>query len=210
MGTHPARTLTVRQRAVKRRLRRSGRNLGEDVGTELPNRKRRNMLLNGTRRFGALAVAAAMIVTACSSGASPSPSTASATDTTAASASASTGASTSASASSASRAPITYRCTKGDGTLNGAGATFPFPLYSKWGADYNTKCGVKLNYQSIGSGGGVKGWQQNTVDFGASDAFLLDSEITAAAANGQPVEIPVAFGAVVVAYNLKGLAAPLK
>ncbi|MGD0019497.1 MAG: phosphate ABC transporter substrate-binding protein PstS [Candidatus Limnocylindrales bacterium] len=105
---------------------------------------------------------------------------------------------------------FTYRCTKGDGQLNGAGATFPYPLYSKWGADYNAKCGVKLNYQSIGSGGGVKGWQQNTVDFGASDAFLLDSEIKAAAANGEPVEIPVAFGAVVVAYNLKGLTAPLK
>ena len=78
------------------------------------------------------------------------------------------------------------------------------------GEDYNTKCGVKLNYQSIGSGGGVKGWTENTVDFGASDAFLKDSEIQAAAANGEPVEIPVTFGAVVVAYNLKGLAAPIK
>jgi len=160
-------------------------------------------LLNGTRRISALAVAAALVLSACSSSATPSPApTTAPQDTTVASAPAvaTTGAATA----------VTYRCTKGDGQLNGAGATFPFPLYSKWGADYNTKCGVKLNYQSIGSGGGVKGWQQNTVDFGASDAFLLDSEITAAAANGVPVEIPVAFGAVVVAYNLKGLSAPLK
>ena len=77
------------------------------------------------------------------------------------------------------------------------------------GDDYNTKCGVKLNYQSIGSGGGVKACTKNTVDFGASDAYLEDSEI-AAAANGAPVEIPVTFGAVVVAYNLKGLSAPIK
>ena len=78
------------------------------------------------------------------------------------------------------------------------------------GEDYNTACGVKLNYQSIGSGGGIKQWTENTVDFGASDAFLADSEIQAASAKGEPVEIPMTFGAVVVAYNLKGLGAPLK
>jgi phosphate transport system substrate-binding protein len=110
----------------------------------------------------------------------------------------------------ASAQTIDYRCSKGDGQLNGAGSTFIFPLLSKMGDDYNTKCGVKLNYQSIGSGGGVKGWTENTVDFGASDAYLKDEEIAAAAAKGEPVEIPVTFGAVVVAYNLKGLAAPLK
>ena len=53
-------------------------------------------------------------------------------------------------------------------------------------------------------------WTENTVDFGASDAFLKDSEIQAAAAKGEPVEIPTTFGAVVVAYNLKGLSAPIK
>ena len=102
------------------------------------------------------------------------------------------------------------RCSKGDGQLNGAGSTFIFPLLSKMGEDYNTACSVKLNYQSIGSGGGVKGWTENTVDFGASDAYLKDEEIAAAAAKGEPVEIPVTFGAVVVAYNLKGLGSPLK
>jgi phosphate transport system substrate-binding protein len=165
-------------------------------------------LINGTRRLGGLALAAMMFAAACSSaGTSPTPAATTAA-TPAPTVAASTAATPAASAPAA--APITYRCTKGDDQLNGAGATFPFPLYSKWGADYNTKCGVKLNYQSIGSGGGVKGWQQNTVDFGASDAFLQDSEIKAAVANGEPVEIPVTFGAVVVAYNLKGLAAPLK
>jgi phosphate transport system substrate-binding protein len=104
----------------------------------------------------------------------------------------------------------TYRCSKGDGQLNGAGSTFVYPLLSKMGADYNTKCGVKLNYQSIGSGGGIKQWTANTVDFGASDAYLKDSEIAAAAGNGEAVEVPITFGAVVVAYNLTGLAAPLK
>jgi len=160
-------------------------------------------LLIGTRRFGALAIAATIVAGACSSAAStPAPATTNAP--------AGTAAQSVAGVTTTPAGSFTYRCTKGDGQLNGAGATFPYPLYSKWGADYNAKCGVKLNYQSIGSGGGVKGWQQNTVDFGASDAFLLDSEIKAAAANGEPVEIPVAFGAVVVAYNLKGLTAPLK
>src|ERR1035437_3376234 len=122
-------------------------------------------------------------------------------------------------AASASAAPTTtaapvaytYRCSHGDNkTLSGAGATFPYPLYTKWAADYLVQCGVQINYQSIGSGGGVKAFTANTVDFGASDAFLLDSEIAATATNGTPVEIPVAFGADVVAYNLKGLSAPLK
>ncbi len=156
-----------------------------------------------SRRLGWIA-GVALLVSACGGGtlssASASPS---------ASAAASTAASPAAPAASSADASAA-RCTKGDGQLNGAGSTFIFPLLSKMGEDYNTKCGVKLNYQSIGSGGGVKAWTENTVDFGASDAFLKDAEITAAAAKGEPVEIPVTFGAVVVAYNLKGLAAPLK
>ncbi|HEX7613207.1 MAG TPA: phosphate ABC transporter substrate-binding protein PstS [Candidatus Limnocylindrales bacterium] len=168
-------------------------------------------MINGTRRLGGLALAAMMFAAACSSaGASPTPATTTAATPAQTVAASTDTAATPAASTPAAAAPMTYRCTKGDGQLNGAGATFPYPLYSKWGADYNTKCGVKLNYQSIGSGGGVKGWQQNTVDFGASDAYLQDSEIATAAKNGEPVEIPVAFGAVVVAYNLKGLTAPLK
>ena len=160
------------------------------------------------RRLGSLVLLASIALAACSGGgASTAPSTAATSQPTAAQ---STAPASIAPTASASGAAITYRCTKGDGQLNGAGSTFIFPLLSKMGEDYNTKCGVKLNYQSIGSGGGVKQWTNNTVDFGASDAFLADSEIQAAAANGEPVEIPVTFGAVVVAYNLPGLAAPLK
>ncbi len=153
-------------------------------------------------RIGALALAASFAVAACSGSATPTP---------AASAAASATASAGAAASTAPGGAATaYRCSKGDGQLTGAGSTFIFPLLSKMGADYNAKCGVKLNYQSIGSGGGIKQWTANTVDFGASDAFLADSEIQGAAANGEAVEIPVTFGAVVVAYNLTGLSAPLK
>ena len=149
----------------------------------------------GIRRFGALAVAATIALAACSSAAATAtPGATSAPGTSA----------------SASGSGAAYRCTKGDGTLSGAGSTFINPLLSKMAGDYNTKCGVQVNYQSIGSGGGVKAWQQNTVDFGASDAYLADSEIATAAANGAPVEIPTTFAAVVVAYNLTGLSAPIK
>ena len=160
-------------------------------------------MMASSRRIGAFALAAVFVVGACSSSATAAP---------AASAAAPSSAAASAGGASAgpSGAASTYRCTKGDGQLTGAGSTFIFPLLSKMGADYNAKCGVELNYQSIGSGGGIKQWTANTVDFGASDAFLADSEIQAAAANGEAVEIPATFGAVVVAYNLKGLAAPLK
>jgi phosphate transport system substrate-binding protein len=145
-----------------------------------------------------LALAATMFLAACGgSGAVTSPASS------ASSASSAPGGSSAAGGGAA-------RCTKGSGTLNGAGSTFINPLLTKMAGDYNAKCGVQINYQSIGSGGGVKAWQANTVDFGASDAFLADAEISAAAANGTPLEIPVTFGAVVVAYNLAGLAAPLK
>jgi phosphate transport system substrate-binding protein len=166
-------------------------------------------LLNGTRRFGALAIAAAMFASACSSTAATPTPTPTVAPTIAASA-APSAAGSAAVAPTPTAAPVTYRCSKGDKTLSGAGATFPYPLYTKWAADYLVKCGVQINYQSIGSGGGVKAFTANTVDFGASDAFLSDAEIAATAKNGVPVEIPVAFGAVVVAYNLKGLSAPLK
>jgi phosphate transport system substrate-binding protein len=159
-------------------------------------------------RLAALGLLVVMGASACGGGtlASAPPTTAPAS-TAPASALASEAAAT---GSAPAAAAATDRCSKGDGQLNGAGSTFIFPLLSKMGEDYNTKCGVKLNYQSIGSGGGVKGWTENTVDFGASDAFLKDEEISAAAAKGEPVEVPVTFGAVVIAYNLKGLSAPLK
>jgi phosphate transport system substrate-binding protein len=163
----------------------------------------------GNRRFGAIAIAATMAIAACSGSAATAAPATSATSPSAAPA-ASPSTASGASTAPGSAAPVTYRCTKGDGTLSGAGSTFINPLLSKMAGDYNTKCGVQVNYQSIGSGGGVKAWQQNTVDFGASDAYLADSEIAAAAANGTPIEVPVTFGAVVVAYNLTGLSSPIK
>ena len=85
--------------------------------------------------------------------------------------------------------------------LTGAGATFPYPLYSKWFDAYATKTGVKINYQSIGSGGGIRQLSEQTVDFGATDAPMSDAEL--AKAKGGPVlHIPTALGAVVVIYNL--------
>jgi phosphate transport system substrate-binding protein len=85
-------------------------------------------------------------------------------------------------------------------TLNGAGATFPFPLIDEWRVDYqNVKPEVSINYQSIGSGGGVKQFIEKTVDFGATDAPLTPEEIQQAPT---AIHIPETIGAVVAAYNL--------
>jgi phosphate transport system substrate-binding protein len=85
-------------------------------------------------------------------------------------------------------------------TLNGAGATFPFPLIDEWRVDYqNVKPGVNINYQSIGSGGGIKQFTEKTVDFGATDAPLSAEEMQKAP---NAVHIPETIGAVVAAYNL--------
>ena len=88
--------------------------------------------------------------------------------------------------------------------LNGAGATFPYPIYSKWFSDYATKTGVKINYQSIGSGGGIKQLSEQTVDFGASDAPMSDTEL-GKAKGGLVLHFPTVLGAVVVTYNVPGL-----
>ena len=89
-------------------------------------------------------------------------------------------------------------------TLNGAGATFPYPLYSKWFAEYNRlHPDVRINYQSIGSGGGIAQVQRGTVDFGASDAPLSDQQF---AAMGRPVVlIPTVAGSIAMTYNLPGV-----
>src|SRR5512140_2902988 len=93
--------------------------------------------------------------------------------------------------------------------LTGAGATFPYPIYSKWFSDYAAKTGVKINYQSIGSGGGIRQLSEQTVDFGASDAPMSDAELQKA--KGGPVlHIPTVLGAVVVTYNLPQLTKPLR
>lgn len=92
--------------------------------------------------------------------------------------------------------------------LTGAGATFPYPIYSKWFSDYAQATGVKINYQSIGSGGGIRQLSEQTVDFGASDSPMTDEEM-AKAKGGPVIHVPTVLGAVVITYNVPGLSAPL-
>src|SRR6185436_7015415 len=87
--------------------------------------------------------------------------------------------------------------------LTGAGATFPNPIYGKWFDAYHKKTGVEINYQSIGSGGGIKQFTEGTVDFGATDGPMKDDQI--AALQGNVLHIPTVLGAVVVTYNLPQL-----
>jgi len=90
--------------------------------------------------------------------------------------------------------------------LTGAGATFPGPLYSKWTDAFGKLCDVKINYQAIGSGGGIKQITEKTVDFGASDGIMNDEQTAAAAAAGGPIlHIPMTSGAVAVVFNLPGI-----
>jgi phosphate transport system substrate-binding protein len=93
--------------------------------------------------------------------------------------------------------------------LTGAGATFPYPIYSKWFSDYATLTGVKINYQSIGSGGGIRQLSEGTVDFGASDSPMSDDELSKAK-GGAILHFPTVLGADVITYNLPGVTAALK
>jgi phosphate transport system substrate-binding protein len=91
--------------------------------------------------------------------------------------------------------------------LTGAGATFPYPLYSRWFNEYASLTNVRINYQSIGSGGGIRQVVARTVDFGATDVPMTDDELASA---GMPVlHIPTVIGAVAITYNLPGLTRPL-
>ena len=111
-------------------------------------------------------------------------------------------------------------CSPGDGTpkdhagsprrgdargavLTGAGATFPNPIYTKWFDAYARQTGVRINYQSIGSGGGIRQFTEGTVDFGATDSPMTDAQI--AAVKGNVRHIPTVLGAVAVTYNLPSL-----
>jgi phosphate transport system substrate-binding protein len=87
--------------------------------------------------------------------------------------------------------------------LTGAGATFPAPLYTKWFDAYAKETGVRINYQSIGSGGGIRQFIEGTVDFGATDGPMTDQQI--AAVKGNVVHVPTALGAVSVTYNLPSI-----
>lgn len=99
----------------------------------------------------------------------------------------------------------------GPGTvsLQGAGATFPNPLYQKWLSEYGKlHSNVRIDYQSIGSGGGIKQLKEQTVDFGASDAPMKDDDLKSAP--GEVLHIPTVLGAVVITYNLQGINQPLR
>jgi phosphate transport system substrate-binding protein len=97
----------------------------------------------------------------------------------------------------------------GQTTLNGAGATFPYPMYSRWFSEYNKlHPDVQINYQSIGSGGGIRQVLNGTVDFGASDGPMSDEQLKEAKV--KILHIPTVLGAVVPAYNVPGISGDIK
>src|SRR5580693_8492124 len=101
-----------------------------------------------------------------------------------------------------------WRAGWSDLLINGAGATFPYPIYSKWFDVYSKEHpGIHFNYQSIGSGGGIRMVTQKTVDFGASDAPMNDEQLKAAPGL---LHFPTVMGAVVLAYNLPDVKTTLK
>jgi phosphate transport system substrate-binding protein len=99
--------------------------------------------------------------------------------------------------------------TGGAVALTGAGATFPYPIYSRWFSDYYQQKGIKINYGSLGSGAGIRQLSEQTVDFGASDSPMTDEEM-ASAKGGAVLHVPTVIGAVVIAYNLPGVSQPLQ
>src|ERR1700681_2749246 len=93
--------------------------------------------------------------------------------------------------------------------INGAGATFPYPIYSKWFSEYNKlHPEIEINYQSIGSGGGIRQVLNGTVDFGASDGPMSDEQLKQAKV--KILHIPTVLGAVVPAYNVPGVGGEVK
>ena len=104
---------------------------------------------------------------------------------------------------------VLVSCAVAQTTLNGAGATFPYPIYSKWFNEYhNLHSDIQINYQSIGSGGGIRQVQAGTVDFGATDGPMTDEQIQQSKV--KVLHVPTVLGAVVPAYNIPGVNAELK
>lgn len=98
-------------------------------------------------------------------------------------------------------------------TLNGAGATFPYPMYSKWFSEYHKiHSDIQINYQSIGSGGGIRQVTEGTVDFGASDMPMTDDQLKEAEdkLKTKVLNVPTVLGALVPAYNIPGVTTELK
>jgi phosphate transport system substrate-binding protein len=99
---------------------------------------------------------------------------------------------------------------KQGGTINGAGATFPAPVYTEWAARFKDQTGTTVNYQAIGSGGGIAQFTAGTSEFGATDAAMKPEEEAAAKKKGDPVHVPTVLGAVTVSYNVSGVDKGLK
>jgi phosphate transport system substrate-binding protein len=104
--------------------------------------------------------------------------------------------------------PVKTKCPTEALNLTGAGATFPGAIYAKWVDEYNKLTGVQINYQAVGSGGGIKAFTDKTADFGASDVPLTDDQIKAV--TGGLFMIPMVMGAVVPTYNIPNVTAKLK
>jgi phosphate transport system substrate-binding protein len=104
--------------------------------------------------------------------------------------------------------PVKAKCPDEASELVGAGATFPAPIYTKWVSEYNKLTGIQINYQPVGSGGGIKSLTDKTVDYGATDGPMTEAQLATA---GSPVlHIPMVMGAVVPTYNIPGVTASLK
>lgn len=146
-------------------------------------------MINRPFRLASLALGAIVVIAACSSpAATTSPTTGG-----------------QASTPPSSTGPSTPQVPSGEVKLSGAGATFPALLYQVWVEKFNEAySNVTIDYQAIGSGGGIKAITQQTVDFGASDAAMRDTEIAALPAGSKMLHIPTALGAVVVIFNLAG------
>lgn len=110
----------------------------------------------------------------------------------------------SAQAQAAKAAKIDFCPQKGVKEMTGAGATFPFPLLSVMLDDYHKRCGTRVNYQSIGSGGGIRQVQAMTVDWGASEAIMTDAQ-RKEAKGGKVLHVPFTAGALAIIYNLPGI-----
>ena len=101
-------------------------------------------------------------------------------------------------------------CAVAQVNLNGAGATFPYPIYSKWFSEFHkANPSIEINYQSIGSGGGIRQLLEGTVDFGARDGPMTDEQL-AEAQNTRFFTLPTVLGSVVPAYNIPGVTQDLK
>jgi phosphate transport system substrate-binding protein len=155
------------------------------------------------RPLAAIGLAAVFAFSGCSTGGSGGSAPATSAAATSAAASATSVPSSTANGSGSSAGP---QAPTANVTLQGAGATFPDPLYQVWFQTYTgLHANIQFNYQSIGSGGGIKAITQQTVDFGASDAPMADAELKALPAGSKMLHVPTALGAVVIIYNLPGV-----